>query len=91
MTRSFYLGPTVKLVSLANDFLKLNIPLIGLIKGANPLQIDWVVRRQAEMGYVSFAMPARELFEDNFLEDLLPSALMSLKRVSKRIKRVSSC
>ncbi|MBO3841018.1 MAG: hypothetical protein FGF48_01175 [Candidatus Brockarchaeota archaeon] len=77
---------TVRLVSLANDFLKLDIPLIGLIKGANHLQIDWAIRKQVEMGYVSFAMPARELFEDNLLGDLLPSALMSLKWFSKRTR-----
>ncbi|MEM3390322.1 MAG: hypothetical protein QW491_13085 [Thermoproteota archaeon] len=77
---------TVKLVSLANDFLKLDIPLIGLVKGANHLQIDWAIRKQVEMGYVSFAMPARELLEDNLLEDLLPGAIMSLRWVSKRTK-----
>ncbi len=77
---------TGKLVSLANDFLKLDIPLIGLVKGANHLQIDWAIRKQAEMGYVSFAMPARELLEDNLLGDLLPGAVMSLEWVSKRTK-----
>ncbi len=38
------------------------------------------------MGFVSFAMPARELFEDNVLGDLLPSTLMSLKYFSKKTK-----
>ncbi|MEM4609890.1 MAG: hypothetical protein QW190_03290 [Thermoproteota archaeon] len=78
---------TIRLVSFANDFLELDIPLIGLFKGANPLQVDWTVRWQVEMGYVSFAMPARELLEDNLLEDLLPGAIMSLKWISKRIKK----
>ncbi|MBO3808606.1 MAG: hypothetical protein FGF50_03325 [Candidatus Brockarchaeota archaeon] len=77
---------TVRLVSLANDFLKLDTPLIGLIKGANHLQIDWAIRKQVEMGFVSFAMPVRELLEDNVLGDLLPGALMSLKYFSKRTK-----
>ncbi|MEM3390280.1 MAG: hypothetical protein QW491_12875 [Thermoproteota archaeon] len=77
---------TVKLISLANDFLKLDVPLIGLVKGANPLQIDWAIRKQVEMGYVSFVMPARELLEDNLLEDLLPGAIMSLQWVSKKTK-----
>ncbi|MBO3800554.1 MAG: hypothetical protein FGF52_05845 [Candidatus Brockarchaeota archaeon] len=77
---------TVKLVSLANDFLKLDIPLIGSVKGANHLQIDWTIRKQVEMGFVSFAMPVRELFEDNLLDDLLPGALMSLRWFSKKIK-----
>ncbi|MEM3425743.1 MAG: hypothetical protein QW506_05660 [Thermoproteota archaeon] len=78
---------TVKLVSLANDFLELDIPLIGLVKGANPLQVDWAIRKQVEMGFVSFAMPARELLEDNVLGDLLPGTLMSLKWISKKTKR----
>ncbi|MEM3747313.1 MAG: hypothetical protein QXN67_07565 [Thermoproteota archaeon] len=77
---------TIRLVYFANDFLELDIPLIGLVKGANHLQIDWAIRKQVEMGYVSFAMPARELFEDNLLEDLLPGAIMSLQWVSKKTK-----
>ena len=77
---------TIRLVSFANDFLNLDTPLIGLVKGANHLQIDWAVRKQVEMGYASFAMPARELLEDNLLEDLLPGAVMSMRWVSKRTK-----
>lgn len=77
---------TIRLISLANDFLKLDTPLIGLVKGANPLQIDWVIRKQVEMGYVSFAMPARELFEEGMLSLFLSDALMSLKWISKGIK-----
>ncbi len=77
---------TIRLVSLASDFLKLDIPLIGLVKGANPLQVDWAIRKQVEMGYVSFAMPARELFEENMLDLFLPDALMSLKWISRRTK-----
>lgn len=71
---------TIRLVNFANDFLKLNIPLIGLIKGANLRQMDWAVRRQVEMGYVSFVMPARELFEEEMLDYFLPQILLTLKR-----------
>ena len=78
---------TVRLVSFANDFLKLDIPLIGLVKGANPLQVDWVIRKQFEMGYVSFAMPARELLEDNLLGDILPDTIMSLRWVFRRTRK----
>jgi len=78
---------TVRLVSFANDFLNLDIPLIGLVKGANHLQIDWAVRKQVEMGYVSFAMPARELLEDNLLGDFLPATIMSLRWISRRTKK----
>ena len=74
---------TMRLVSLANEFLKLDIPLIGLVKGANLRQMDWAVRRQVEMGYVSFAMPARELFEEEMLDYFLPQILLTLKRSLK--------
>ncbi|MEM3523754.1 MAG: hypothetical protein QXU11_07300 [Thermoproteota archaeon] len=82
---------TFRLISFANDFLKLDIPLIGLVKGANALQIDLVVRKQMEMGYVSFAMPARELFREGRLSSSFPNnpvdnALWSLKRVSREFK-----
>lgn len=62
---------TIKLVNYAGDFLHLDIPLIGLIKGANGLQIRWTVERQLEMGYVSFAIPARELLDEGMLSDFL--------------------
>lgn len=82
---------TFRLISFANDFLKLDIPLIGLVKGANALQIDLVVRKQIEMGYVSFAMPARELFREGQLSSSFPNnpvenALWSLKRASRRLR-----
>ncbi len=75
---------TIRLVNFANDFLKLDIPLIGLIKGANLRQMDWAVRKQVEMGYVSFAMPARELFEEEMLDYFLPQILLTLKRSYKK-------
>lgn len=75
---------TIRLVSFANDFLELNIPLIGLVKGANLRQMDWVVKKQVEMGYVSFAMPARELFEEERLDEFLPYVILTLKRSFKR-------
>lgn len=73
---------TIHLVSFANDFLKLNIPIIGLVKGANLLQMDWAIKKQVEMGYVSFAMPARELFEEGSLGYFLPYVLKILKNSS---------
>ncbi|MBO3808077.1 MAG: hypothetical protein FGF50_00530 [Candidatus Brockarchaeota archaeon] len=75
---------TIRLVNFANDFLKLDIPLIGLIKGANLRQMDWALRKQVEMGYVSFAMPARELFEEEMLDYFLPQILLTLKRSYKK-------
>lgn len=75
---------TIRLVSFANDFLKLDVPLIGLVKGANLCQMDWAVRKQVEMGYVSFAMPVRELFEEERLDEFLPYVLQTLRRSYKR-------
>ena len=77
---------TIRLVSFANDFLELDTPLIGLVKGANLRQMDWVIRRQVEMGYASFAMPARELFEEERLDEFLPYILLTLKRSFRRNK-----
>jgi hypothetical protein len=74
---------TIRLVSFAKDFLQLDVPAIGLVKGANLLQMDWVIRKQVEMGYVSFAMPARELFEEGILDDFLPYVIRILKRSRK--------
>lgn len=75
---------TIRLVSFANDFLQLDIPLIGLVKGANLRQMDWAVRKQVEMGYVSFAMPMRELFEEERLDEFLPYVLQTLRRSYRR-------
>lgn len=46
--------------------------------------MDWAVRKQVEMGYVSFVMPARELFEEGRLDEFLPYVLSTLKRSYKR-------
>lgn len=75
---------TIRLVSFANDFLNLDVPLIGLVKGANLRQMEWAVRKQVEMGYVSFAMPAKELFEEERLDEFLPYVLLTLRRNYKR-------
>lgn len=71
---------TIKLVLLAEVFLDLDIPLIGLIKGANLRQIYESLKREIEMGYVSFAMPARELFEQNLLDYFFPFVLSMLRK-----------
>ncbi len=46
--------------------------------------MDWVVKKQVEMGYVSFAMLARELFEEERLDEFLPYVILTLKRSFKR-------
>jgi len=50
---------TIRLASFANDFLELDIPAIGLVKGGNLRQMDWIIQKEMEMemGYVSFVMP----------------------------------
>jgi len=69
---------TVHLVNFADDFLDLDIPAIGLVKGANLHQIYWSLQKEIEMGYVSFVMPARELFEQSLLNDFLDYTLLVL-------------
>jgi len=71
---------TIRLASFANDFLELGIPAIGLVKGGNLRQIEWIIRREMEMGYISFVMPARELYSEGSLDEYLPYVLMTLKR-----------
>lgn len=60
---------TIRLVSFANDFLKLDVPLIGL---------------------VSFAMPARELFEEEMRDCFLPQILLILKTSYKKMSDFES-
>jgi len=69
---------TIRLATFANDFLDLDIPIIGLIKGANLHQIYWSLQKQIEMGYTSFVMPVRELFEEGLLNDFLQYTLLVL-------------
>ncbi|MGC9085237.1 MAG: hypothetical protein ACP5IT_03560 [Thermoproteota archaeon] len=70
---------TIRLLPLAKDFLELDIPLIGMVKGANILQMQWLIQKEVEMGYASFAMPARELVRDHLLDDFLPYVLRILR------------
>jgi len=71
---------TIRLVTLANDFLDLDIPVIGLVKGAIAQQYIWALRKQVRMGYVSFALPSRELFK----QSLLDGAVMCARHVFER-------
>jgi len=71
---------TIRLVTLANDFLELNIPVIGLVKGAISQQYVWSLQKQVEMGYVSFAMPSRELFKQGLLDGAFLSARHVLEK-----------
>jgi len=93
---------TIKLVLFANEFLDLNVPLIGMIKGANLRQVYWALVKEIEIGYASFAMPARELFEEERIDEFLPYVLQTLKNkknenfelilygIGQRLKRYKS-
>ncbi|MGB9894642.1 MAG: hypothetical protein ACPLN2_01920 [Thermoproteota archaeon] len=70
---------TIKLVTFANDFLDLGVSLIGMIKGANLQQVYWSFTKEIEAGYVSFAMPIRELFEEERLDEFLPYIIQTIK------------
>lgn len=70
----------IKLVCFANEFLDINVPLIGMIKGANLHQVYWALAKEIEIGYVSFTMPVRELFEEERVDEFLPYVLQTLKK-----------
>jgi len=42
--------------------------------------MEWIIQREVEMGYVSFVMPARELYNEGSLSEYLPYVLMTLRR-----------
>jgi len=71
---------TIRLVTFANDFLDLDIPVIGLVKGAISQQYVWSLQKQVDMGYVSFALPSRELFKQGLLDGAFLSARHVLER-----------
>jgi len=67
---------TIRLVRNALSFLELDIPAIGLIKGATPEQVGWSTKQLLDMGIVTFALPARELSRSELLENILAPALL---------------
>lgn len=70
---------TIRLARNAFSFLELEMPVIGLIKGAVPGQVSWSMQRLIEMGYVTFALPARELSQSSLLDLVSIMALRSLE------------
>ena len=70
---------TIRLARNAFSFLELEMPVIALIKGAVPDQVSWSMQRLIEMGYVTFALPARELSQSNLLDLVTIMALRALK------------
>jgi len=67
---------TIRLVRNALSFLELDIPAIGLIKGATPEQVGWSTKQLVDMGYGTFALPARELSRSDLLDNILAPALL---------------
>jgi len=67
---------TIRLVRNALAFSELDIPTIGLIKGATPEQVSWSTKQLIRMGYRSFALPARELSRSDLLDNILAPALL---------------
>jgi hypothetical protein len=67
---------TIRLVRNALSFLELDIPAIGLIKGATPEQVGWSTKQLVDMGYETFALPARELSRSDLLDSILAPALL---------------
>jgi len=75
---------TVRLVRYAGAFLDLEIPMLGLIKGAISKQVSWSIEKLAQMGYSSFAMPVRELIAQDLLDGPLTTALYTFKKAGAK-------
>jgi len=78
---------TIRLVRNALSFLELDIPAIGLIKGATSEQVGWSTKQLVSMGYATFALPARELSRSELLDNVLAPALLAFEecQVSPRL------
>jgi len=70
---------TIRLARNALSFLELDVPAIGLIKGATPEQVGWSTRQLVDMGYGTFALPARELSRSDLLDNVLAPALLAFE------------
>lgn len=70
---------TIRLIRNALAFSELDIPTIGLIKGATPEQVSWSTKQLVRMGYRSFALPARELSRSDLLDNVLAPALLAFE------------
>lgn len=44
-----------------------DIPLLGIIKGANPRQVSWCVEKLSEMGFRTLVLPRRELVRSGWI------------------------
>ncbi|MBO3803386.1 MAG: hypothetical protein JTT11_05870 [Candidatus Brockarchaeota archaeon] len=70
---------TMKQVKLASAFTELDIPVIGLIKGAISKQIEWSTKKAIELGCQSFAIPSRELAKLKLLDGVAATVTKVLK------------
>ena len=71
---------TVRLVRYAGAFLDLEIPVLGLIKGAISKQTQWCIEKQLQLGYTSFALPVRELAKLDLLDGYLTTTVYTLRK-----------
>lgn len=74
---------TLKQAAFSRIFSELEIPVVGLIKGAIGKQITWSTEKAIELGCESFALPSRELVKLGLFDGVL-SAIMSTLGKSKK-------
>jgi len=79
---------TMKQAAFSRAFSELDIPIVGLIKGAIWKQIAWSAERAIELGCSSFAIPSRELTELDLLDGVI-SAILSALQKGKREAQLS--
>lgn len=74
---------TLKQAVFSSAFSELELPVVGLIKGAIWKQIAWSTEKAIESGCESFALPSRELVKLGLFDGVI-SAITSVFRKSKK-------
>ncbi|HID90480.1 TPA: hypothetical protein EYP44_00790 [Candidatus Bathyarchaeota archaeon] len=63
--------PWQQLIRLVNNAIyaieHTDIPLLGIVKGANPRQVSWCVGKLSEMGFHSLVLLRRELVRSGWI------------------------
>jgi len=71
---------TIKSGDLARAFLGLDVPVVGLIKGAIGKQVAWSTQNIVAIGYQAAALPCRELARLDLLDGMLMGVIGILRK-----------
>jgi len=69
---------TMRSVEFATSFSELDIPVIGMIKGALENQIGWSAEKQFQLGCRLFALPCRELARLDLIDNVVMTIMRAL-------------